>query len=217
MLHQLQRLGLFVSFRIPKTQCSPSFSSKRRMSSTQNVCGSDTDIVWMDLEMTGLDIEKDKILEVACLITDKDLNLKSEGPCFAIKHPQEVYDNMNEWCTKHHYESGLVDRCRSSDVMPEQASDLLLSYLESNIPRRVCPLAGNSVYMDRLFIRRFMPSVDEYLHYRIIDVSTIKELARRWRPDLEKAAPKKTFAHRSLDDILESISELRYYKANFIK
>nr|XP_044251609.1 probable oligoribonuclease [Drosophila takahashii] len=187
------------------------------MSSSQSACGLDTDIVWMDLEMTGLDIEKDKILEVSCIITDKDLNVKSEGPCFAINHPQEVYDTMNEWCMKHHYESGLVDRCQRSDIKPDQASDLLLTYLKENIPRRVCPLAGNSVYMDRLFIRRFMPSVDEYLHYRIVDVSTIKELARRWRPELAKAAPKKSFAHRSLDDILESISELKYYKANFFK
>ncbi|XP_044251609.2 probable oligoribonuclease [Drosophila takahashii] len=204
----MQRLGLFVGRRILGT---------RRMSSSQSACGLDTDIVWMDLEMTGLDIEKDKILEVSCIITDKDLNVKSEGPCFAINHPQEVYDTMNEWCMKHHYESGLVDRCQRSDIKPDQASDLLLTYLKENIPRRVCPLAGNSVYMDRLFIRRFMPSVDEYLHYRIVDVSTIKELARRWRPELAKAAPKKSFAHRSLDDILESISELKYYKANFFK
>ncbi|XP_016973753.1 probable oligoribonuclease [Drosophila rhopaloa] len=217
MLHQLQRLGLLVSRRILETQCSALRNSTGRMSSNQSVCGLDTDIVWMDLEMSGLDIERDKILEVACIITDKDLNLKSEGPCFAINHPQEVYDNMNEWCMKHHYESGLVDRCKSSDVKPEQASDMVLSYLERNIPKRVCPLAGNSVYMDRLFIRRFMPSVDEYLHYRIVDVSTIKELAKRWRPDVEKAAPKKIFAHRSLDDILESVSELKYYKANFFK
>jgi len=147
------------------------------MSST---CGLDTDIVWMDLEMTGLDIEKDKILEVACIITDQDLNVKSEGPCFAINHPQEVYDSMNEWCMKHHYNSGLIDRCKSSDVNLEEASNLVLSYLEKNIPKRACPLGGNSVYTDRLFIMKFMPLVDAYLHYRIVDVSTIKELAKRW-------------------------------------
>ncbi|XP_037728743.1 probable oligoribonuclease [Drosophila subpulchrella] len=217
MISQLQRLGLFVSRRILGTNSIITSNSTARMSSNQNVSGLDTDIVWMDLEMTGLDIEKDKILEVSCIITDKDLNIKSEGPSFAINHPQEVYDTMNEWCMKHHYESGLIDRCKSSDVKPEQASDLLLSYLEKNIPKRACPLGGNSVYMDRLFINRFMPLVDEYLHYRIVDVSTIKELARRWCPEVAKAAPKKIFAHRSRDDILESISELKYYKANFFK
>jgi len=184
------------------------------MSST---CGLDTDIVWMDLEMTGLDIEKDKILEVACIITDQDLNVKSEGPCFAINHPQEVYDSMNEWCMKHHYNSGLIDRCKSSDVNLEEASNLVLSYLEKNIPKRACPLGGNSVYTDRLFIMKFMPLVDAYLHYRIVDVSTIKELAKRWHPAILDSAPKKSFTHRSLDDIRESIKELAYYKANLFK
>ncbi|XP_017040154.1 probable oligoribonuclease [Drosophila ficusphila] len=214
MLSQLQRLGLLLSRRVIGTQNYPTSYCPGRMSSSQSVRGSDTDIVWMDLEMTGLDIEKDKILEVSCIITDKDLNVRSEGPCFAINHPQNVYDSMNEWCMKHHYESGLVDRCKSSEVKPEQASDLILSFLEKNIPKRACPLAGNSVYMDRLFLRKYMPLVDEYLHYRIVDVSTIKELAKRWRPDVVMAAPQKVFAHRSLDDILESISELKYYKAN---
>nr|XP_016932627.2 probable oligoribonuclease [Drosophila suzukii] len=216
MIPQLQRLGLFVSRRFLGTNSFITSNSTARMSSNQNVSGLDTDIVWMDLEMTGLDIEKDKILEVSCIITDKDLNIKSEGPSFAITIPGGVR-TMTEWCMKHHYESGLIDRCKSSDVKPEQASDLLLSYLKKNIPKRSCPLGGNSVYMDRLFINRFMPLVDEYLHYRIVDVSTIKELARRWSPEVAKAAPKKAFAHRSRDDILESISELKYYKANFFK
>ncbi|KAH8381831.1 hypothetical protein KR009_000458 [Drosophila setifemur] len=206
MLIELQRLIVFGSRRILTTKPAA------RMSSTQSPRGSDTDMVWMDLEMTGLDIEKDKILEVACIITDKDLNVKSEGPCFAINHPAEVYETMNEWCKKHHNESGLINRCKSSDVKPEQLEDLVLSYLKSNIPRRACPLTGNSVYMDRLFVKRFMPAVDEYLHYRIVDVSTIKELARRWSPTVTAGAPQKVFAHRSLDDILESIEELKYYK-----
>ncbi|XP_039491229.1 probable oligoribonuclease [Drosophila santomea] len=211
MLYSLRRVGLLLNRQILG---SFAFNSTGTMSSG---CGLDTDIVWMDLEMTGLDIEKDQILEVSCIITDKDLNVKSEGPCFAINHPQEVFDTMNEWCKEHHSKSGLVDRCKSSDVKPEQASNLLLSYLERNVPKRACPLGGNSVYMDRLFLKRFMPLVDDYLHYRIVDVSTIKELARRWRPEVLTTAPKKSFAHRSLDDILESINELKYYKANFFK
>ncbi|KAH8278737.1 hypothetical protein KR018_008111 [Drosophila ironensis] len=211
MLIQLQRLELLLRRRILTT------IFPKKMSSSQSALGSETDIVWMDLEMTGLDIEKDKVLEVACIITDKDLNVKSEGPCFAINHPPEVYETMNEWCMKHHYESGLVDRCKSSQVTPEQADQLLLSYLKDNIPQRACPLGGNSIYMDRLFIRKFMPQVDEYLHYRIVDVSSIKELAKRWHPDVATAAPKKTFAHRSLDDILETIKELQYYKQHLFK
>ncbi|KAL7727850.1 hypothetical protein ACLKA6_019781 [Drosophila palustris] len=183
----------------------------------KNSCGDQSDIFWIDLEMTGLDIDRDQILEVACIITDKHLNVKSEGPCFAIKHPQRVYDSMNEWCIKHHNESGLVERCKSSQVTPELAENIILSYLKENLPERKCPLAGNSVYMDRLFLRKFYPLVDDYLHYRIIDVSTVKELARRWYPEVIKASPQKVVAHRSLDDIKESISELKYYKEHLFK
>ncbi|KAL7727669.1 hypothetical protein ACLKA6_013269 [Drosophila palustris] len=183
----------------------------------KNSCGDQSDIFWIDLEMTGLDIDRDQILEVACIITDKHLNVKSEGPCFAIKHPQRVYDNMNEWCIKNHNESGLVERCKSSQVTPELAENIILSYLKENLPERKCPLAGNSVYMDRLFLRKFYPLVDDFLHYRIIDVSTVKELARRWYPEVIKASPPKVLAHRSLDDIKESISELKYYKEHLFK
>ncbi|ALC47799.1 CG10214 [Drosophila busckii] len=171
----------------------------------------------MDLEMTGLDINVDQVLEVACIITDQDLNIKKEGPCFAIKHTQDVYDNMNDWCKKHHNESGLVDRCKSSDITPETAETILLSFLKEHIPERKCPLAGNSVYMDRLFLKKYFPATDNYMHYRIIDVSTIKELASRWYPETLNNAPKKKLAHRSLDDIKESISELKYYKQHLFK
>ncbi|EDW24675.1 GL24271 [Drosophila persimilis] len=187
------------------------------MSTSKSGADDETDLVWMDLEMTGLDVDTDKILEVSCIITDKDLNIKSEGPCFAINYPEDVYKNMNEWCIKHHNESGLIDRCRSSDVTPDKAGDLVMSYLQKNIPKGKCPLAGSSVYMDRLFIRKYMSPVNEYLHYRIVDVSTIKELAKRWYPDIAKAAPRKVFAHRSLDDIMESIQELKYYKEHLFK
>ncbi|XP_030563905.1 probable oligoribonuclease [Drosophila novamexicana] len=188
-----------------------------KMSTCKSTVGDQSDIVWMDLEMTGLDIDKDQILEVACIITDKHLNIKAEGPCFAIRHAPQVYNNMNEWCIKHHNESGLVDRCKESDVTPELAENLILSFLKQNIPERKCPLAGNSIYMDRLFLRKFYPAVDEYLHYRIIDVSTVKELATRWHPRVIQAAAHKKLAHRSLDDIKESIAELKYYKEHLFK
>lgn len=216
MFSKIHRVGLFLRRQI-RTSPQLATASATAMSRSHSSVESDTDIVWMDLEMTGLDIEKDKILELSCVITDKDLNVKSEGPCFAINHPQEVYDNMNEWCMKHHYESGLVDRCKNSQVKPSQAEELLLSYLKKNISERKCPLGGNSVYMDRLFLRKFMPQVDEYLHYRIVDVSTLKELAKRWYPDVAGAAPQKKLVHRSLDDILESIEELKYYKQSLFK
>lgn len=108
-----------------------------------------TDIVWMDMEMTGLDVIKDKILEVSCLITDKDLNVLVEGPCFAINHPPNVFEEMNEWCKKHHNESGLVEKCLSSQITTEKGQQLLLDFLKQHIPERKCPLAGNSIYMDR--------------------------------------------------------------------
>ncbi|XP_070136842.1 probable oligoribonuclease [Drosophila bipectinata] len=215
MYSPIHRVGLFLNRQI---RTSPKLiAAATRMSSSNSAAGSDTDIVWIDMEMTGLDIDKDKVLELSCIITDKDLNVKSEGPSFAINHPQEVYDNMNEWCIKHHYESGLVERCKNSQVNPDQAEELLLSYLKKNIPERKCPLGGNSVYMDRLFLRKYMPLADEYLHYRIVDVSTLKELAKRWHPEVADAAPKKQFKHRSLDDILESIEELKYYKQRLFK
>ncbi|XP_073820104.1 probable oligoribonuclease [Musca autumnalis] len=176
-----------------------------------------TNIVWMDLEMTGLDVMTDNILEVSCLITDKDLNVVAEGPCFAINQPKEVLDNMNEWCIKHHNESGLVEKCLKSQITTEKGELLILDFLKSHIPKGKCPLAGNSVYMDRLFLRKEMPKVDDYMHYRIIDVSTVKELARRWHPQILENAPAKKIAHRSLDDIKDSIEELKYYRQVFFK
>lgn len=187
----------------------------KNMSTSQS--SNQSDIVWMDLEMTGLDADKDKILEVACIITDKELQIKSKELCFAINHSADVYENMNEWCIKHHTESGLIDKCKQSNVQPDQAEGILLSFLKEYIPERQCPLAGNSIYMDRMFIRKYFRIVDEYLHYRIIDVSTIKELARRWHPEIAKAVPQKVFAHRSLDDIRESILELKYYREHLFK
>ncbi|XP_075147429.1 putative oligoribonuclease [Haematobia irritans] len=176
-----------------------------------------TDIVWMDLEMTGLDVFNDKIIEIACLITDKDMNIIAEGPCLAINHPIEVFETMNDWCKKHHNQSGLVERCLQSKITTIKAEELIIDFFKHNIPRGKCSLAGNSVYMDRLFLRKEMPAIDNYMHYRIIDVSTIKELARRWNPEVLAGAPVKELKHRSLEDIRESIEELRYYRRAFFK
>ncbi|XP_034112854.1 probable oligoribonuclease [Drosophila albomicans] len=222
MLSELNRVCYLLRsvVRAQSSRCSALYSSpqtKAMSTCSSNSKNDPSDIVWMDLEMTGLDIDKDQILEVSCIITDKQLNVKSEGPCFAIRHAAHVYEKMNEWCIKHHNESGLVERCKNSEITPDLAENVILKYLKENIPERKCPLAGNSVYMDRLFLRKYFPNVDEYLHYRIIDVSTIKELGNRWAPDVVKAAPKKKLVHRSLDDIKESIEELKYYKEHLFK
>ncbi|XP_053945215.1 probable oligoribonuclease [Anastrepha ludens] len=188
-----------------------------KMECAQKLVANESAIVWMDLEMTGLNSITDKIIEVACLITDKDLNILTEGLNFAIKYPKEVFEQMNEWCVKQHNESGLVKKCLQSDITPEGAETLLLDYLKKHVPKGKCPLAGNSIYMDRLFLRYHMPAVDDYLHYRIIDVSSIKELCRRWRLDILNSAPQKRFAHRSLDDIQDTINELKHYRKHFFR
>ncbi|XP_037915984.1 probable oligoribonuclease isoform X2 [Hermetia illucens] len=168
-------------------------------------------IVWMDLEMTGLE-EKDTILEASCILTDENLNIVAEGPNIVIHQPDSVLNSMNDWCKKHHQETGLTDQSRNSKISTEEAEKALLKFVEEYIPPKTCPLAGNSVYMDRLFLRKYMPQLNDYLHYRIIDVSSVKELCKRWNPTLFSQAPQKKLVHRSLDDIKESIEELKYYK-----
>ncbi|XP_014469112.1 PREDICTED: probable oligoribonuclease isoform X2 [Dinoponera quadriceps] len=169
-------------------------------------------IIWMDLEMTGLDIEKDHILEIACIITDKTLRIISEELNIVIHQPDIILRNMNEWCMEHHKISGLVDDCRSSTISLKEAELKVLKFLEKYVPKGKCPLAGNTIYMDRLFLYKYMPLVHEYLHFRIIDVSSVKELYRRWDPSIHAAAPTKKLKHRALDDIKESIDELAHYK-----
>ncbi|XP_055380926.1 probable oligoribonuclease [Condylostylus longicornis] len=173
-------------------------------------------IVWIDLELTGLEIEKHKIVEISCLITDKQLNIIAEGPLQCIHQSEGDLKKMNDWCKEHFQKNGLLEACKNSTTRVEEAEKTLLAFLQQHIPKKVCPLAGNSVYMDRLFIMKYLPNLNEYLHYRIIDVSTIKELCRRWNPEIYKQAPKKKLAHRSLDDIKETIEELKYYKENLI-
>ncbi|KAF7205652.1 small fragment nuclease isoform X2 [Nothobranchius furzeri] len=174
-------------------------------------------MVWVDLEMTGLDIEKDQIIEMACLITDSDLNILAEGPNLIIKQPDELLDGMSEWCKEHHGKSGLTQAVRDSKMSLEQAEYEFLSFIRQHTPPGHCPLAGNSVHADKRFLDRFMPQFMYHLHYRIIDVSTIKELCRRWFPEEYKTIPQKKASHRALEDIHESIKELQYYRANIFK
>ncbi|KAK9881065.1 hypothetical protein WA026_014410 [Henosepilachna vigintioctopunctata] len=206
---------------IPSSQlseASSSISDKRNPKMVEPATKFDVEmnrIVWIDMEMTGLDIDKDKIMEVACLITDSDLNIVAEGPNIIIHQPKEVLDNMNEWCKNQHGKTGLSEECAKSTTTIEEAEEKLLNFVEANVTEKVSPLAGNSVYMDRLFLRKFMKNVDDHLHYRIIDVSTIKEVCRRWNGEVYSSAPKKGYGHRALNDIRESIEELKYYKNNF--
>lgn len=171
-------------------------------------------IVWIDMEMTGLDIEKDHILEIACIVTDESLKIISKELNIVIHQPSMILDNMNEWCKKNHKMTGLTEDSRSSTISLEKAEKMVLDFLQKYIPEGKCPLAGNTVYMDRLFLYKHMPLVDKYLHYRIIDVSSIKELVRRWKPGVYESIPRKMLKHRALDDIKESIKELNYYKAH---
>ncbi|XP_077596779.1 small fragment nuclease isoform X3 [Stigmatopora nigra] len=156
-------------------------------------------IVWVDLELTGLDIENDKIVEMACLITDSNLNILAEGPNLIINQPDEVLESMSEWCKEHHMKSGLTQAVRRSKVTLERAEKEFLSFVREHTPPGQCPLAGNSVHADKRFLDKYMPHFMNHLHYRIIDVSTVKEICR------------------ALEDIRESINELKYYRAYIFK
>ncbi|XP_064896197.1 oligoribonuclease, mitochondrial isoform X1 [Columba livia] len=152
-------------------------------------------MVWVDLEMTGLDVEKDQILEMACLITDCDLNVLAEGPNLIINQPDELLDGMSEWCKEHHGKSGLTKAVKESKISLQQAEYEFLSFVRQQTPPGLCPLAGNSVHADKKFLDKYMPQFMRHLHYRIIDVSTVKELCRRWYPEEYEFAPKKAASH----------------------
>lgn len=169
-------------------------------------------IVWMDMEMSGLCPETDRILEIAVLVTDGALNVVAEGPSLIVHQPNQVLEAMDEWNTSHHGESGLTRRVRESTLDESAASAAVLQFLAEHTEQRKAPLAGNSVHQDRRFLARYMPEVEAWLHYRNIDVSTIKELAMRWYPKQYAARPTKKGTHRAMDDLFESIEELRYYR-----
>ncbi len=173
-------------------------------------------MVWIDLEMTGLDPEKDRILEIATVITDSSLNILEQGPALAIRQSEELLAGMDEWNTTHHTETGLIDRVRNEGVSEAEAEERTLAFIKKYVGARESPLCGNSIGQDRRFLNRYMPRLVAWLHYRSVDVSAIKELALRWRPDVYQGV-KKRGAHRAMDDVLESIAELRYYRDNFFK
>lgn len=172
---------------------------------------SDQNLIWIDLEMTGLDPEAHKIIEIATIVTDSELNILAEGPVLAIHQPESELDKMDDWCTNTHTGSGLVERIRQSTVTEAQAVAQTIEFLEKWVPRGKSPICGNSIGQDRRFLYKHMPVLEEYFHYRYIDVSTLKELTRRWKPEVLDGFSKKG-SHLALDDIRESIAELKYYR-----
>jgi oligoribonuclease len=170
-------------------------------------------LVWIDCEMTGLDLERDALIEVAALVTDPDLNVLGDGVDVVIHAPDEVLDNMVEFVRDMHAKSGLTDEVRASKVTLAEAEDMIMDYITTFVPNpRTAPLCGNTISTDRGFLARDMKRLDDHLHYRMIDVSSIKELARRWYPRTYYGQPAKGLAHRALADIKESIRELDYYR-----
>ncbi|KAF2366582.1 Exonuclease RNase T/DNA polymerase III [Trinorchestia longiramus] len=205
----------------------------------------DERLVWVDLEMTGLDVGKEEIMEAAVLVTDGDLAVVAEGPNLILKVDSKVLDNMGEWCKNQHGKSGLTDKCLNSDVSVASAEDQLLEFIKEHTQAGTAPLAGNSIGADKKFLDKYMPRFMAHLHYRVVDVSTVKELCRymilshlirveksiiggkdmsvmkelcrRWYPTEFAAAPKKALSHRALEDIKESIKELQYYRSSIFK
>ena len=182
---------------------------------TAAVHPSEMNLVWIDMEMTGLDPDINKIIEIAAIVTDAELNILAEGPVFAIHQSDEVLDGMDAWNKGTHGRSGLIDRVKASTVTEDEAATRMIEFLRQYVPAGKSPMCGNSICQDRRFMARHMPKLEEFFHYRNLDVSTLKELCRRWKPELI-AGFKKHQLHTALADIRESVEELRYYREHFI-
>ena len=180
------------------------------MSDTAKNKVDDLNLVWIDLEMSGLEIETRHILEIATIITDGQLNILAEGPDLVVHQPDEILDTMDDWNQSHHGESGLIEAVKKSKISVAKAEEETLEFISQWVPAGASPLCGNSIHNDRLFLKKFMPGLHDYLHYRNYDVSSVKEMVRRWYG--EDLLPEKKGAHRALDDIVESIDELKYYR-----
>jgi oligoribonuclease len=177
---------------------------------------SKNNLIWTDLEMTGLDTQNDAIIEVATIVTDTNLNVLAEGPMLAIHQPDSILDAMDEWNTRQHGSSGLTERVRNSTLTVRDAELQTLEFLKEYVPAGVSPMCGNSICQDRRFMARLMPELEAFFHYRNLDVSTLKELAKRWVPKVEKGFKKKS-SHLAMDDIRDSIRELQHYREHFLK
>lgn len=173
-------------------------------------------LVWLDMEMTGLDPEKDRIIEIAIVVTDSQLNTRAEAPVAVLHQAPTTLDAMDEWNKSTHSRSGLIDKVKASTLTEAAAEGQLLAFLAEHVPARTSPMCGNSICQDRRFLARHMPRLEAYFHYRNLDVSTLKELAKRWKPDVAKGLNKQG-KHEALADIYESIEELKYYREHLLK
>lgn len=173
-------------------------------------------LMWIDLEMTGLNPDKDAIIEIASLITDSELNLLAEGPVIAIHQPNEILDTMDEWNTTQHGRSGLIKRVQDSNISTAEAEAITLEFFKQWVPANCSPICGNSICQDRRFLYRLMPTLESYFHYRNLDVSTLKELVKRWQPEVLNNF-KKNNSHLAMDDIKDSLAELKHYRQYFIQ
>ena len=173
-------------------------------------------LVWIDLEMTGLDPLRHRIIEMACVVTTSDLELVAMGPELVVFQTDDILDEMDEWCVNQHGQSGLTTRVRQSTLTEAQAEQKMLDFIKQYVPENASPMCGNTIYQDRRFLNRYMPTLEGYFHYRLVDVSTLKILAERWAPEVTKKITKQA-SHRALDDIKESIEELKVYRKYFLK
>ncbi|MHB1091265.1 oligoribonuclease [Thiobacillus sp.] len=175
-----------------------------------------THLLWLDMEMTGLSPDTDRIIELALVVTDADLNTVAEGPVLVVHQPDEVMNTMDSWNKGTHGKSGLIDRVKASQLNEAGVEAQMLEFVKQHVPPRTSPMCGNSICQDRRFMARYMPQLEAFFHYRNLDVSTLKELAKRWRPELSEGF-KKSNKHEALADIYESIDEMKYYREHFIR
>lgn len=177
---------------------------------------SKNNLIWIDLEMTGLSPEQDRIIEIATIVTDSNLNILAEGPVFAINQSEQQLSLMDDWNINTHTRTGLIERVRASTLTEQQAEQHTIDFLKQWVPENCSPICGNSIGQDRRFLYRYMPKLEAYFHYRYLDVSTLKELAKRWKPEILTGLTKHA-THQALDDIKDSIAELAYYRQHFIQ
>ncbi|MEZ9235111.1 oligoribonuclease [Shewanella sp. 10N.286.52.A9] len=175
-----------------------------------------SNLIWVDLEMTGLEPSVDRIIEIATIVTDQELNIIAQGPVMAVHQSDDVLNGMDDWNQKHHGESGLIERVISSQYSEEDVIKATIEFLEQYVPKGASPMCGNSIGQDRRFLNKYMPELEDFFHYRNIDVSTIKELTNRWKPEVMKGFSKKN-THQALEDIKESIAELQFYRQEVFK